>query len=272
MTSKNLFFNLMKENTKQRLWTVALISLIFFFTFPVQTALLISSYLSQDRIDAVWEREAQGVEVIKQQLQERYLSWTAIDNGMLVFLLIVFAVVCGISGFAYLHSRKKTDFYHAIPVKRERLFTAVSERRPLYGCALSDIPFDIFINDSGESRADIPVGRGVKDLLYPYVVLFVNVYGSDSGCSDDRQYHCQCAWIRSVFPVGTGNGHAAYRLFQQLLYYLLPGREQIRRAFAKIITGSLVYRSGIRTGKSRLNGAVGGCSNRTSYRALCISV
>ena len=42
--------------------------------------------------------------------------------------------------------------------------------------------------------------------------------------------------------------------------------------FAKIITGSLVYRSGIRTGKSRLNGAVGGCSNRTSYRALCISV
>ena len=132
MTSKNLFFNLMKENTKQRLWTVALISLIFFFTFPVQTALLISSYLSQDRIDAVWEREAQGVEVIKQQLQERYLSWTAIDNGMLVFLLIVFAVVCGISGFAYLHSRKKTDFYHAIPVKRERLFTAVYLNGVLY--------------------------------------------------------------------------------------------------------------------------------------------
>ena len=76
----------------------------------MQTALLISSYLSQDRIDAVWEREAQGVEVIKQQLQERYLSWTAIDNGMLVFLLIVFAVVCGISGFAYLHSRKKPIF------------------------------------------------------------------------------------------------------------------------------------------------------------------
>lgn len=70
MTSKNLFFNLMKENTKQRLWTVALISLIFFFTFPVQTALLISSYLSQDRIDAVWEREAQGVEVISSSFRK----------------------------------------------------------------------------------------------------------------------------------------------------------------------------------------------------------
>ena len=70
--------------------------------------------------------------MIKQQLQERYLSWTAIDNGMLVFLLIVFAVVCGISGFAYLHSRKKTDFYHAIPVKRERLFTAVYLNGVLY--------------------------------------------------------------------------------------------------------------------------------------------
>ena len=135
MTSKNLFFNLMKENTKQRLWTVALISLIFFFTFPVQTALLISSYLSQDRIDTVWEREAQGIEVVKQQLQERFLNWTAIDNGTIVFLLIVFAVVCGISGFSYLHSRKKTDFYHAIPVRREKLFAVVYLNGVLYTAA-----------------------------------------------------------------------------------------------------------------------------------------
>lgn len=141
MTSKNLFFNLMKENTKQRLWTVALISLILFFAFPVQTALLISSYLSQERIDRVWEREAQGVEIVKQQLQDRFLEWASANNGMMVFLIIVFAVVCGISGFSYLHSRKKTDFFHSVPVKREKLFAAVYVNGFLY----TAVPYLVFL-------------------------------------------------------------------------------------------------------------------------------
>lgn len=141
MTSKNLFFNLMKENTKQRLWTVALISLILFFAFPVQTALLISSYLSQERIDMVWEREAQGLDIIKQQLQERFLEWASANNGMMVFLILVFAVVCGISGFSYLHSRKKTDFFHSVPVKREKLFAIVY----LNGFLYTAVPYFIFL-------------------------------------------------------------------------------------------------------------------------------
>ncbi|MEI3193352.1 MAG: hypothetical protein V8S22_05095 [Lachnospiraceae bacterium] len=32
------------------------------------------------------------------------------------------AILTGISGFSYLHSRKKMDFYHSIPLRRERLF------------------------------------------------------------------------------------------------------------------------------------------------------
>ena len=38
MTSKNLFFNLMKEDLKRRLWAVALTFLTFFFALPVATA------------------------------------------------------------------------------------------------------------------------------------------------------------------------------------------------------------------------------------------
>lgn len=124
MTSKNLFFNLMKEHTKQRLWTVALISLVLFFILPVQTALLISSYLSQERIDIMWESDGFSLDVIKLELQESFISRISVSNGMMIFLFIVFAVVCGISGFSYLHSRRKTDFYHSIPVRRETLFAA----------------------------------------------------------------------------------------------------------------------------------------------------
>lgn len=141
MISKNLFFNLMKENTKQRLWSVALIALILFFAFPVQAALLISSYLSPERIDEVWEREAQGVEIIKQQLQGRFLEWTGADNGMMVFLIVIFAIVCGVSGFSYLHSKRKTDFFHSIPIRREKLFAAIYINGVLY----TAVPYLIFL-------------------------------------------------------------------------------------------------------------------------------
>ena len=38
MTSKSLFFKLMKEDLKRRIWAVALISLGFFFFYPVVAA------------------------------------------------------------------------------------------------------------------------------------------------------------------------------------------------------------------------------------------
>ena len=42
MTSKNLFFNLMREDLKRRLWAVALTFLTFFFSLPVAVALTLS--------------------------------------------------------------------------------------------------------------------------------------------------------------------------------------------------------------------------------------
>ena len=38
MTSKNLFFKLMKEDLKRRIWAAALLSLGFFFFYPVVAA------------------------------------------------------------------------------------------------------------------------------------------------------------------------------------------------------------------------------------------
>lgn len=42
MTSKNLFFKLMLENMKRRIWTLALGFLVFFFTLPVAEAFVFS--------------------------------------------------------------------------------------------------------------------------------------------------------------------------------------------------------------------------------------
>ncbi len=120
MTSKNLFFKLMRENTKQRLWTVALISLFYFFYFPVHTALNISS------LDpSAWNQaanQAEAMQLALDQLGRGFMNSCSIQNPVMVMLMFLFSAVCGISGFAYLFSRKKTDFYHSIPVRRELLF------------------------------------------------------------------------------------------------------------------------------------------------------
>ncbi|MFV0241323.1 MAG: hypothetical protein ACK5H4_14945, partial [Lacrimispora sphenoides] len=42
MTSKSLFYNLLREDGKRRLWSMALSFLVFFFTFPVGIALSLS--------------------------------------------------------------------------------------------------------------------------------------------------------------------------------------------------------------------------------------
>lgn len=132
MTSKNLFFNLMRENTKRRLWTVTLITLIFFFLFPVWAALRISARLNPEAIAGSWEDSAVGLGIMKQKVLEEFIRWCSIQNAFLIFLMILFAVLCGISGFSYLHSRQKTDFYHSIPVKRETLFAVLYVNGILY--------------------------------------------------------------------------------------------------------------------------------------------
>ena len=120
MTSKNLFFKLMRENTKQRLWTVALISLFYFFYFPVHTALNISSLDPGEWARA--ENQAQAMQLALADLGKWFMNQCSISNPVMVMLIFLFSAVCGISGFAYLFSRKKTDFYHGIPVRRELLF------------------------------------------------------------------------------------------------------------------------------------------------------
>ena len=46
MTSKNLFFKLLKEDFKIRLWTFVVSCLTFFFSLIVATAMMISSHMN----------------------------------------------------------------------------------------------------------------------------------------------------------------------------------------------------------------------------------
>lgn len=130
MTSRNLLCRLMKEDIKRRLWAIAISVIAFLFVIPVY----IATYLEQTL--KILEK---GTEISEKKmiLTKASMYCLGISNGPLVILTIILAVVCGISGFYYLQSKKKVDFYHSIPVKRDSLFIS----KYLIGIAIYVIPY-----------------------------------------------------------------------------------------------------------------------------------
>lgn len=111
MTSKSLFFKLMKEDFKTRVWTLAISILIFFFSLIVATAMMISFNL--------YEGSAYSY---KEDLALNFISYIDVKNPFFGMIFIVLSLVMAMSGFAYLYSKKKVDMYHSLPVKREVLY------------------------------------------------------------------------------------------------------------------------------------------------------
>ena len=111
MTSKSLFFKLMKEDFKTRVWTLAISILIFFFSLIVATAMMISFNL--------YEGSAYSY---KADLALNFISYIDVKNPFFGIIFIVLSLVMAMSGFSYLYSKKKVDLYHSLPVKREVLY------------------------------------------------------------------------------------------------------------------------------------------------------
>lgn len=111
MMSKNLYFRLMKEDIQGRIWAFALIALGSFFMYPVTTAFMAGDI-------KYYADHARAVRLYTSQVLE-YLGF---GNGLTVFGVAVASLVCGMSSFSYLNSRSKVDFYHSLPVRREKLY------------------------------------------------------------------------------------------------------------------------------------------------------
>lgn len=128
MTSKNLFFKLLKEQTKQKIWLIALACLVSFFAFPVAAALMAGSFLDMEQLTAQADRSAGLLTVemcrnmASQELIEEFYDWVSPTGPLLLWMIPISAAIGGLAEFSFLHSRKKTDFYHSLPVKREILF------------------------------------------------------------------------------------------------------------------------------------------------------
>ncbi len=100
------------ENIKQRSWLAAVSLIGFFLLQTVYITLDIDNYLN-----------TVGTEYIS-SYQERLPSMlTGVNNPVFTLALILLAIACAVSGYAFLHQPKSVDFYHRFPVKRTQWFT-----------------------------------------------------------------------------------------------------------------------------------------------------
>lgn len=115
MTSRALFYKLMWEEIKSKAWLAALSMLILFCAVPLNVALSIGVQgeykYSVKQAYNVWQLSKGGVLI-------RALS----TDASLPIIVIMLGIICGLTMFAYLFSKKKTDMIHSLPVKRNMLF------------------------------------------------------------------------------------------------------------------------------------------------------
>ncbi len=109
MKSRILSFSIMKENFKKQLWAPALLTLGFFLILPVAGMVC---------LEILQSRGVEQAEIIKD-----YTGFlTGVELPFLSIMTVGGAILNGIVGFSWLHSRVKTDFYHSLPIRREKIF------------------------------------------------------------------------------------------------------------------------------------------------------
>ena len=113
MTSKSLFFKLMKEDMKRRLWAVAFSLLTFFFAMPMAAAMGIASIGKEYEnwlVNGTGYAEI-GADALKHTKILRLVGEVlGFENAFLCVLVAAAAMILGLTGFLYLHSKSRLTF------------------------------------------------------------------------------------------------------------------------------------------------------------------
>jgi ABC-2 type transport system permease protein len=129
MTSKRLFFKLIKQDLNKRIWCPIIVFILFFLTQEVQLMVMIQNiteYPLSYGIDAV------------SYFNKAFLG---ASNTFDLFMIIFVAMLCAVSGFSYLHSKTQIDTYHSMPVGRFTLFAS----RFVAGALMFVVPYVIHL-------------------------------------------------------------------------------------------------------------------------------
>ena len=112
MTSKNCFSKMLVRDLKERgVWLISSI-ILFLLIYPVQILMSLDAIASYMK----------GEEEFQSRITEQFSSLISFGNGIMYVAIVIMAFLLAMSGFWYVYSGVKTDFYHSLPIKREKLF------------------------------------------------------------------------------------------------------------------------------------------------------
>ncbi len=117
MISKNSFSKktlLLREGCRRHIWITILSLVGFLLSVILPVMIIVQRYQQSVKAgDLYYTFEEAGRDI---------LSALSFFNPMSATILIILAVIGGIGVFCYLHSGKETDFFHSLPISREKLF------------------------------------------------------------------------------------------------------------------------------------------------------
>ena len=113
MTSKTSFFKFLREDVRHRIWVPALACVVFLL------GLIFSTLTVQD----LSFQAANGMDsYLTARLVNQITCMYDHKNFLLTIVAVTGAIICGMQGFSYLTSKCQLDFYHSLPLKREKFF------------------------------------------------------------------------------------------------------------------------------------------------------
>ena len=169
---------LLKDDLKKRSWLMLVSVLFFCLFFP---GIVLDNV--QGMISIYGE---QGVE-------SRFLNARTYSGNnyyaMAVFLLAAF---CAFTGFSYIYSRQKLDFYHSLPVKRESwlVLKTVSSflifALPAGMAVLEELFMGVFYHVTDLRFVEAVLGNFSVSSGFSLFLLFMSASHADDGKTSDR--------------------------------------------------------------------------------------
>lgn len=113
---------LARDGVRRSLWAVVLSTLAFVVSMLLPSLMNMQQAL-EDRKGMIVDgaRASELAQSWKSSLADAAI-YIGGENALVKLAVILLAVVAGTAMFAYLHDKRKVDFYHSLPVSREKLY------------------------------------------------------------------------------------------------------------------------------------------------------
>lgn len=113
---------LARDGVRRSLWAVVLSTLAFVVSMLLPSLMNMQQAL-EDRKGMIVDgaRASELAQSWKSSLADAAI-YIGGENALVKLAVILLAVVAGTAMFAYLHDKRKVDFYHSLPISREKLY------------------------------------------------------------------------------------------------------------------------------------------------------